>query len=249
MNMTYTLNTQNCTAVFDAQTGALQTLTDSANPQCSWVAKDGRFGVPFLSSSQRQTNFFPIALEKDGEALCGKSHSGVSAICWQAQQGSLCAEYRGSTMAGPRSGVELDFNFLDLPGDTPWRSQCMPHILYTDPRRQYAYFVFSTADERYLTLCVEAPFAAWREMEIPFSIVTGTSVGALNGAFMVQGDYEFAKSMWESINAGQVLDIPGFDESWQETPANSLHFFLSNILRLPVKGNGSPGENPPGEAG
>ena len=72
---------------------------------------------------------------------------------------------------------------------------------------------------------------ALREMEIPFSIVTGTSVGALNGAFMVQGDYEFAKSMWESINAGQVLDIPGFDESWQETPANSLHFFLSNILR------------------
>ncbi len=162
LNMTYTLNTQNCTAVFDAQTGALQTLTDAENPQCSWVAKDGRFGVPFLSSSQRQTNFFPIALEKDGEALCGKSHSGVSAIRWQAQQGSLCAEYRGSTMAGPRSGVELDFNFLDLPGDTPWRSQCMPYILYTDPRRQYAYFVFSTADERYLTLCVEAPFAAWR---------------------------------------------------------------------------------------
>lgn len=160
--MTHTLQMENYTAVFEAGTGALIKLTDARNPQCSWVAKNGRFGVPFLSSSQRETTFFPLPLEKAEKGLSGKSRSGISTISWETQQGSLYCEYRGSTLAGPRSGVELDFNFLDLPGDTPWRSQCMPHILYSDPRRQYAYFVFSTADGRYLTLCVEAPFAAWR---------------------------------------------------------------------------------------
>ena len=48
---------------------------------------------------------------------------------------------------------------------------------------------------------------ALREIGYDFSIVTGTSVGALNGAMIVQGDFEKAKWLWENITLEQVLDI------------------------------------------
>lgn len=41
---------------------------------------------------------------------------------------------------------------------------------------------------------------ALREMGIEYQLVTGTSVGALNGALMVQGDYEKALSVWENLS-------------------------------------------------
>lgn len=41
---------------------------------------------------------------------------------------------------------------------------------------------------------------ALRKLNIDYQIVTGTSVGALNGAFMVQGDYFSALWMWYHIN-------------------------------------------------
>ncbi len=46
-----------------------------------------------------------------------------------------------------------------------------------------------------------------RELELEYQIVTGTSVGALNGALMVQGDYERAKEIWSRISLKDVLDI------------------------------------------
>ena len=48
---------------------------------------------------------------------------------------------------------------------------------------------------------------ALREINYTFSIVTGASVGALNGAMIVQGDFEKAKWLWEHISLEQVLDI------------------------------------------
>lgn len=41
---------------------------------------------------------------------------------------------------------------------------------------------------------------ALRELNIKFDIVTGTSVGALNGAMIVQNDYRKAISIWKKIN-------------------------------------------------
>ena len=41
---------------------------------------------------------------------------------------------------------------------------------------------------------------ALRELNIKFDIVTGTSVGALNGAMIVQNDYRKAVSIWKKIN-------------------------------------------------
>ena len=51
---------------------------------------------------------------------------------------------------------------------------------------------------------------ALREMGIDYQIVTGASVGALNGAMMVQGDYEAAREMWETIHTKDIVnfDIP-----------------------------------------
>ncbi len=46
---------------------------------------------------------------------------------------------------------------------------------------------------------------ALRELGIDYQIVTGTSIGALNGALMVQNDFEAAKSMWENIRYDSVL--------------------------------------------
>lgn len=54
---------------------------------------------------------------------------------------------------------------------------------------------------------------ALRELEWDYQIVTGTSVGALNGALMVQGAYEPAREVWSRISVADVLDVnlPGLD--------------------------------------
>lgn len=63
---------------------------------------------------------------------------------------------------------------------------------------------------------------ALRELGIDFQIVTGTSVGALNGAMMVQGDYNEAKALWENLVTTDVVNAelpegpPDYDDpDWQ----------------------------------
>ena len=48
---------------------------------------------------------------------------------------------------------------------------------------------------------------ALREMEIPIHIVTGTSVGALNGALIAQDSFDTARDVWESIDTKMVFDL------------------------------------------
>lgn len=45
---------------------------------------------------------------------------------------------------------------------------------------------------------------ALRKLHIRYHIVTGTSVGALNGAYMVQRDYIKALSVWENMNFNRI---------------------------------------------
>ena len=45
------------------------------------------------------------------------------------------------------------------------------------------------------------------ELGFDYEIVTGTSVGALNGALMVQKDYELAARMWQKLRTCDVMDI------------------------------------------
>lgn len=48
---------------------------------------------------------------------------------------------------------------------------------------------------------------ALRELNIPINIVCGTSVGALNGAMIAQGDFELAKDLWTSISFESVVKV------------------------------------------
>lgn len=50
---------------------------------------------------------------------------------------------------------------------------------------------------------------ALTELGIGYDIVTGSSVGALNAALMVQRDYEVAKELWEKINFEDVVALSG----------------------------------------
>ncbi|WP_296626557.1 patatin-like phospholipase family protein [uncultured Negativibacillus sp.] len=46
---------------------------------------------------------------------------------------------------------------------------------------------------------------ALRELGIEYQLVTGTSVGALNGVLMVQGDFEKALQIWENLSSQDVV--------------------------------------------
>jgi NTE family protein len=48
-------------------------------------------------------------------------------------------------------------------------------------------------------------WTALRELNIDYHIVTGTSIGALNGALMVQQDYEMASELWDTITVDGVM--------------------------------------------
>lgn len=49
---------------------------------------------------------------------------------------------------------------------------------------------------------------ALQELKINFSIVTGTSVGALNGGLILLNDLKAASQLWESLSTDQVLQFP-----------------------------------------
>lgn len=50
---------------------------------------------------------------------------------------------------------------------------------------------------------------AMEELSIEYHVVTGTSIGALNGALMVQGELEEALHMWRHMDSSKVVaDIP-----------------------------------------
>lgn len=50
----------------------------------------------------------------------------------------------------------------------------------------------------------------WRaleELDISYDMISGTSVGALNGALLVQGDRDIAEHMWSNVDTTQILDV------------------------------------------
>ncbi|MCQ4636770.1 patatin-like phospholipase family protein [Anaerovorax odorimutans] len=48
---------------------------------------------------------------------------------------------------------------------------------------------------------------ALRELGVPIHIVTGTSVGALNGAMVAQDDFELAVDLWKELETHMVFDL------------------------------------------
>lgn len=50
-------------------------------------------------------------------------------------------------------------------------------------------------------------YKALRELGVEIGGVAGTSIGAINGALMVQGDYELLEKVWYNVNSHELFDI------------------------------------------
>ncbi|MDD2181085.1 MAG: patatin-like phospholipase family protein [Bacilli bacterium] len=72
---------------------------------------------------------------------------------------------------------------------------------------------------------------ALRKLNIKYDIVTGTSVGALNGALMVQNEYIKARSMWYNINFNIIFkEQMDSDLTTFKGRTEILKKYMSNIL-------------------
>jgi len=67
---------------------------------------------------------------------------------------------------------------------------------------------------------------ALRELNIKYDIITGTSVGALNGAFMVQNNFEEVMDFWSNINFKEV-----FNDSFFENEALTQRRIIKKLLK------------------
>ncbi|MDW5300453.1 MAG: patatin-like phospholipase family protein [Sedimentibacter sp.] len=50
-------------------------------------------------------------------------------------------------------------------------------------------------------------YKALRELGIEIGGIAGTSIGAINGALMVQGDYDLLEKVWYNINSYELFDL------------------------------------------
>lgn len=78
---------------------------------------------------------------------------------------------------------------------------------------------------------------ALRELEIEIEAVAGTSVGALNGALMVQGDFERAYQVWTSISMEDVINIENEIAAVNED-IKSRAIFLVDSVRSMISSGG-----------
>ena len=49
---------------------------------------------------------------------------------------------------------------------------------------------------------------ALRELSVDYQIVTGTSIGSINGALMAMGDFEKAHQVWQNMAMGDLMQEP-----------------------------------------
>lgn len=72
---------------------------------------------------------------------------------------------------------------------------------------------------------------AIKEMGIDVGCVTGTSIGAVNGAMFVQGDLDAAEAMWRSIKASDVFDFADRGEDTNLLDAKSLMKIADELVK------------------
>jgi NTE family protein len=65
---------------------------------------------------------------------------------------------------------------------------------------------------------------AIRELKLPIDIVTGTSIGALNGALVAQQQYEVAEQLWLNLDPSQVV------KTEEKDPAVVFRMFLKDAF-------------------
>lgn len=73
---------------------------------------------------------------------------------------------------------------------------------------------------------------ALRELDIELHIVTGTSIGAINGAAIAQGDYDAAVRLWNNIDTSKVIDVPVNEGvSLQQKIWETYHSYMINFFK------------------
>lgn len=77
---------------------------------------------------------------------------------------------------------------------------------------------------------------ALRDLDIPIAAVTGTSIGALNGAMLVQGDYELVNLAWTNFSVEQVIDIK--KDQWMKEKIYEKHFSFLTVIKNLITSNG-----------
>ena len=101
-------------------------------------------------------------VERTDNGFTGTSATGVSSVAYAFEEDRIQIKVKTDKDCGPRVGVQMNLNLLDMPTRLSWVNQCMPKVIYTDDEFGYAYFIFATADGRFLGLTVNGEFAAWR---------------------------------------------------------------------------------------
>lgn len=76
--------------------------------------------------------------------------------------------------------------------------------LKIDPSKEYAVALEGGGAKGAYEIGV---WRALQEAGVRFSAISGTSVGALNGALMVMGDLQKAEALWNNITFSQVMDV------------------------------------------
>lgn len=76
---------------------------------------------------------------------------------------------------------------------------------------------------------------ALKELNVPIHILTGTSVGALNGALILQNKYEQAEKMWRTIETRHVLKL---NKSFETTSFKSYRRTVGGFILSAVKKRG-----------
>lgn len=70
------------------------------------------------------------------------------------------------------------------------------------------------------------------ELDISVQIVCGTSIGAINGAMVAQGDFEEAQNMWNTIQTSEVFAVPlNGDESIKQKTIKTYGTFAKDLFR------------------
>lgn len=75
---------------------------------------------------------------------------------------------------------------------------------------------------------------ALAEMGVEYSCVAGTSVGALNGAMVVQGEVDKAHSMWSNISLSQIISLSGKDPDTADQTGQSEKSYYGMLKKLKV---------------
>lgn len=70
---------------------------------------------------------------------------------------------------------------------------------------------------------------ALQDLDIPITAVTGTSISALNGAMLVQGDEDLCELAWTNFSVEQIIDVD--ENQWQEKKVYEKHFNIFNIFK------------------